>query len=111
MTRLTISTAEELRDRMAIVKGAPVDDNQLCWFVCVQEARATLDLGIKDIASLFSDGIEPINTLDKVQEYINTLYEFEEDGTIDWNNEFNDDQLDFLIDAVYSFYGKASPNE
>jgi hypothetical protein len=53
---------------------------------------------------MLRDGFEPTNSLQHVQEYINSQYEFKEDGTIDWESEFNLYQFELLMEAIDDFY-------
>jgi len=105
---MIISTVEKLREHMQNVdpKHEDVTDDSLCWFVCIQEAKSLYDATTKDIACLFQYGIEPINSLDKVQEYLDTYFEdWDLDNISDDDEEFIHEQNGYILNAVNDFYG------
>jgi hypothetical protein len=104
MARITISTVEELRHCMAIKCGGIVSDEDLIWFVSTRNAKALSNVRTKDLAAMVSKGVTAINSLVRVQEHISNLYDYEDDGSIDWDNEFNDKQLNALLDDINYFY-------
>lgn len=100
-----IKDVEALRQHIQAVdpEHEVVDDDRLFWFVSIQEARSLSDASIKDIASMFRDGMDPINTLERVQEYIDTYFEgYTDEETIM-------EQNGFIINAVYDFLGVDQP--
>lgn len=105
---MILSTVEKLREHMQNVdpKHEDVTDDRLCWFVCIQEARSLCDATTKDIARMFQDGIDPINTLDKVQEYLDTIFEdYDLDNLCEDDLEWVMEQNGYIINAVKNFYG------
>lgn len=102
MELVQIRTVDQLRDFMqsAVTDfGEPIEDKDLIWFVCMQEAEALLDsCSTKDIASMFLSGIPAINSLADVQAHIDTRFE---DG-----EEYHEDNNKYLVAAVYRFLGQ-----
>ncbi len=103
MELVQIRTVEVLRAIMQVVediycKGETITDEDLIWFVCMQEAESLLDsCRTKDIASLFRNGVTPISNLYHVQEHLDTRFE---DG-----EEYHEEQNRYLTAAVYRHFG------
>jgi hypothetical protein len=104
MTELVqIRTIEDLRAFMQVVsdsrgEGKAIVDKDLIWFVCMQEAEMLLDsYRTKDIASLFSSGVQAINTLEQVQDHLDSRFE---DG-----EEYHAEQNRYLLAAIYRHFG------
>lgn len=75
-----VRTVEQLRDAMTLISGKdkPATDDDLIWFTCCQNAELLSDMNLRECASLFSDGIVAIKTLEQVQEHLNTYFEDDE---------------------------------
>lgn len=105
---MIISTVEKLREYMQDVdpKHEFVTADRLIWFVCIQEARILSDATTKDIAGMFRDGIEPINSLAQVQGYLDMIFDdCDLDNITEDDEEYVNDQNGDIIRAVYDFYG------
>ena len=75
-----------------------VEDADVLWFVCTEQARVLSNSGsLSDIASLFSDGIQPM-TKAGVDEFLETLNE-------DESEEVEDDERETLTDRFADFFG------
>lgn len=71
-----IRTIEQLRQYASEVSSREITDDDLIWFICYQNARLMFDsYTTKDLARELRDGIEPTNDIIAVQEYLNTLYD------------------------------------
>ncbi|MGZ8856204.1 MAG: hypothetical protein ACXW0J_03155 [Nitrososphaeraceae archaeon] len=80
-----IRTPKELAEYMSSVNpNYQINDDKLIWFVCVQEARFIFDgCTIKDLARSLKEGIAPINSIEQVQNWLDTFYsEFEDDDHV-----------------------------
>lgn len=100
----TIKTVDELRAFMATVAGIPeVREADIIWLVCIVNARMVSDsFTIKDIAALFKDGIDRVESLADVQAFLDTLYEEDVEG----NEVQNANAALNLIAWVLNFYSK-----
>lgn len=92
-----LRTVEDVRKFMEQETNDTVTDDQLGWFNCVVNARSMSDYNLKDMAWMLKDGIEPMGTLDSLQ---NTLYTYFEDM------EDEETQNLYLVKEVFSFIGK-----
>lgn len=95
-------TVEELRLLLAQYdpKSRKVTDEQLLWFICVQEARMIFDSGtVKELAGLFQEGIKARSSLEDVQEWLNIFFDEEDEDEIQ-------SLKDMLVDdMIKPFYG------
>jgi hypothetical protein len=105
MTELVqIRTVDELRNFMQVVEdsrgnGLTIEDKELCWFVCIQEAEMVSDsYRLKDIALLFRDGLVAINTLEQVQDHLDNIF-------CEGEEAYHEDNNKYLLAAVYRYFG------
>ena len=96
----TIQTAADIGSW--ICENVPTVDQQyrnvvdlMIWFVCMRQAASvSSNFSLKDIASLFSDGITPIKTESQVQNWLDTCWEDvdsdDEEGILEVNTEIVD---------------------
>lgn len=72
---MTTWTTEGLRTHIRERSADPEDstDEALIWFVCMQEAQMVWDCcSTKDLARMFRDGTQAIDSLEDVQAWLNT---------------------------------------
>lgn len=86
---------EDLRKMMEVTNSEDgiVTDDVLCWFVCVIEANNISDLTVREIANLFRNGVEPINSLEQVQDWLDERVE-----------DMDDEVLEYVQAMVTLFY-------
>lgn len=71
-----IRNIEQLRQYAEQVSGREIEDEDLIWFVCYQNASMIFNgYTTKDLAAMLRDGVDPTNDIVAVQEYLNTLYD------------------------------------
>jgi hypothetical protein len=73
-------------------------EDEAIWFVAVQNAISLSDCGIKGIAALLTEGIKPQNTMESVDNYLETIFYEDEE-------EFWEENESLLIQALYSHFG------
>jgi len=101
----TIKTVEDLRAFMAEVKGEAVDNAQLFWFVCMYNAALIGDsYSRKDIAAMLLGGVKATDSLQDVQDFIDTFYE-------DGPDEYNQLQSLYIVKFVFNFFSKGVKEE
>lgn len=94
---------EALRQLMARLdpKQEEITNDQLIWFVCVQEAHTISDMTLRETACLFLNGIKPV-TIEYVQEWLDIFY-CDEEEVINTEESFS---TVLMHQLVYSFYGE-----
>jgi hypothetical protein len=96
----TIQDVESLRSFLIeALELTELKDEQLTWLNALWEASSVYELRLKDIASLFLDGIEPMNTLEAVNETLDTM---KQDGEYEYVNAL----LYYVQHIVVTAFGK-----
>jgi len=105
-----IKTVEQLRDFMYIAsrvcKEPPqrITDDDLKWFVCICEAENHSGDNLRECAELFLYGVTAVTTLSQVQDYIDMIYEGDDDEDFQL---FNDTCIRASVYRFYSQYETA----
>ena len=106
-----IKDVEALRQQMEKVdpNHEMCTDDRLIWYVCIQEARSLSEARTKDIASMFRDGITAINSLEQVQEHLDTYFEDYDLDNLSEQDEENvmEDNSD-ILHSINDFFGVAN---
>lgn len=97
-----VRTVDQLRSVMELVSGKAVTNQQLTWFVCIQNAEFLSEMNLRECAKLFSDGIVAITTLEQVQEHIDTRF----DGSV-----YDEVSNRYLLAAVARHYNNIELSE
>jgi hypothetical protein len=93
-----VRTVEQLREVMREFVCEAVTDKNLVWFACIGYAETLSDSSLKDLARLFAEGVDKVETLDDVQDFIDTFFEGVDEEEATQNNRY-------LLAAVARFYG------
>jgi hypothetical protein len=85
---------------MQLFQDDKVEDKDLIWFNCMCEASVVHEqYSLKDIASLFFEGIKPIDSLESVQDMLTSWYEPNES---DIEEKINDRYLKCRVCVFYN---------